>query len=86
MASKGFVPDNKRDHRYFHHVYEGKRTGIFTYTSHGSTYKTYGDELLGKMKRQLYLKTPAQLRDLVTCPISAEEYIGIVKANGYDLG
>ena len=78
LKQKGFVQENKRDHRMFFLYYEGKKTGIFTKTSHGSKYKDIGDELLGKMKRQVGLKTNKEARDLFRCPMSRDEYIQIL--------
>jgi hypothetical protein len=45
LAAKGFIKEDSH-HRYFYHEVEGKRSGVFTYTSHGSHYKTIGDNLL----------------------------------------
>ena len=59
LKQKGFVQDN-RDHRKFFLYYKGKKTGIFTYTSHGSKYKDIGDGLISIMKRQLQLQTKRQ--------------------------
>ncbi len=74
LPQKGFAEDRASHHRYFHHEYDGKRTGIYTYTSHGSAYKTYGDSLLRCMRQQLHLDSIAQLADLVNCPMSREGY------------
>lgn len=73
LESKGFVREDK-SHRYFYHEYQGKRTGPYAYTSHGSSYKTYGDNLLKRMKKELRLDTKKQLVDLIQCPMSAEDY------------
>lgn len=81
LAQKGFVRKNN-DHRYFHHTYQGKHTGIVTYTSHGSGYKVYDDSLLGLMKRQLRLDTMNEVRGLLLCPISGAEYIELLKKKG----
>lgn len=72
LQQKGFVVDDDSHHRYFHHEYDGKRTGVFTYTSR--TLKDYGDPLLSSMRKQLKLDTVRQLRDLVNCPMSQDEY------------
>jgi predicted transcriptional regulator len=77
LVRKGFVQKNK-DHRYFYHEYQSKRTGIFTYTSHGTSYKTYGNPLLKLMVKQLKLDTLSQLLDLFNCPISAQDYNSIL--------
>jgi hypothetical protein len=73
LPKKGFVLENAA-HRYFYHEYKGKRTGAYTYTSHGSGYKTYGDQLLKRMKIELRLDTLKDVRDLLTCPMDGEAY------------
>jgi len=82
LPRKGFAEDRTRHHRYFHHEYGAKRTGIYTYTSHGSAYKTYGDPLLRSMRQQLRLDTVAQLADLVNCPMSENGYNAHLKGKG----
>jgi hypothetical protein len=80
MSRKGFASERSHKHRYFYHEYKGKRTGAYTYTSHGSEYKTYGDPLLNLMKRQLKLDSIRQVADLCNCPISAEQYNAILRS------
>ncbi len=75
LPKKGFVLDPaKQGHKYFMHEYNGKRTGAYTYTSHGSNYKTYGDTLLKPMRMQLRLETLKEVRDLLLCPMDADAY------------
>ncbi len=78
LKQKGFVQVDKRDHRMFFLYYKGQKTSIYTKTSHGSKYKDIGDELLGKMKQQVGLKTNKEARDLFRCPMSGDEYIQIL--------
>lgn len=85
LSSKGFVADRAGDHRFFHHECEGKRTGISTRTSHGSSYKTYGDTLLSAMRKQLELDSVAQLADLVDCPMSQDAYNQHLRDKGFQL-
>ncbi len=78
LVTKGFKREDSH-HCYFYHEVEGKRTGIFTHTSHGSHFKTYGDNLLKQMKRQLRLDTLNQVVDLYKCPMSGKDYNNILK-------
>lgn len=78
LLKKGFVKEEAADHKYFYHEYNGKRTGISTHTSHGSGYKTYGDNLISMIKRQLRLDTNNQIRDFLLCPMTSAEYIQIL--------
>lgn len=73
LPSKGFVEENTH-HKYFYHEYNGLRTGAYTYTSHGSQYKTYGIPLLKRMKKELRLDTLKQVVDLFACPLDGEGY------------
>ena len=74
LKQKGFVQDN-RDHRKFFLYYKGKKTSIFTYTSHGSKYKDIGDGLISKMRQQVRLEKNKEAKDLFECPMSGDEYI-----------
>lgn len=82
LSSKGFIEDRAGDHRFFHHEYEGRRTGISTRISHGSGYKTYGDTLLSAMRKQLELDSVAQLADLVNCPMTRDRYNEHLRGKG----
>jgi predicted RNA binding protein YcfA (HicA-like mRNA interferase family) len=73
LESKGFQRID-RSHKYFHHKIDGKETGIVTFTSHGSSYKTYGDNLLGKMKKQLKFNSVEELAKFVACKITGDGY------------
>ncbi len=82
LPSKGFVKEDGTHHRYFHHEYNGKRTGVYTYTSHGSKPKTYSDNLIRMMKTQLKLNKNKEVFDLCTCPIDREKYNQLLIKNG----
>lgn len=81
LPSKGFVIDETH-HTYFYHEYQGKRSGAYTYTSHGSKYKSYGESLLKRMKKELRLDTIRQVVDLIDCPITEDGYNQILKNKG----
>jgi len=81
LRTKGFVEESNH-HRYFYHEYKGKRTGVYTYTSHGSNYKTYGMPLLKLIKKQLKLDNIRDTVDLFKCPISEDDYNDILKKKG----
>ncbi len=80
LKKKGFVEEGG-DHRYFLHQH-GKRTGVTTFTSHGSGYKTYGITLLKRMRIQLRLDSMLQTRRLLECPMDADEYNAVLKEKG----
>ena len=78
LTKKGFIRDENH-HTYFYHEYNGKKTGIYIYTSHGSKSKAYRDSLLSMMKKQLKLDTINQVVDLFECPMSGKGYNHILK-------
>lgn len=82
LPKKGFVRDDT-GHRYFHHEYKGRRTGIYTYTSHGSHYKDYDVSLLARMKKELKLDTLRQTADLFNCPMDGDDYNEILKGKEF---
>jgi hypothetical protein len=79
LPQKGFVREDTH-HRYFYHEYNGKRTGAFTYTSHGSQYKTYSDTLIKRMRQQLRLDSLHEVKDLLLCPMNGDQYNEKLKA------
>lgn len=81
LPRKSFIQE-EGDHRYFYHEFKGKRTGPYTYTSRGSSYKVYGPPLLARMKTQLRLDTIREVVDLCECPISAADYNEMLRKKG----
>lgn len=81
LPRKGFVEENTH-HRYFYHEFQGSRTGAYTYTSRGGAYKTYGVTLLKRMKTELRLDTIGQVANLCHCPMSGDEYNGVLRTKG----
>jgi hypothetical protein len=81
LPTKGFVREDSK-HRYFYHEYQGKRTGAYTYTSHGSGYKTYGINLIKMMKTQLRLNNNKEVFNLCECPIDGDDYNQILIDKG----
>lgn len=77
LPKKGFVVEETH-HKYFYHEYNGKRTGIYTYISHGSKIKAIGDNLINMMKKQLQLDNKQQVLDLFKCPMTTDDYNDIL--------
>lgn len=79
LLAKGFrYQDN--DHRYLRFYVVGKATTIRTMLSHGSG--DYGRDLMGVVKRQLRLRTPLDLVDLVRCRMSQAAYEAQLREQG----
>lgn len=70
----------QRDHAYFQLYVDGKKTPIYTKVSHGE--REIHDSLLGAMSRQLRL-SKGQFGELVECPLSEAEYVGILREGGH---
>lgn len=81
LRKKGFVQDNN-DHRYFYHEFNGKRTGAYAYTSHGSKIKEYDNRLIDILKKELRLNTLKETKDLLKCPMDKTKYESILKDRG----
>jgi hypothetical protein len=78
LLKKGFYQKNK-DHMFF---YFKKNDAVFTKISRGSSYKTYGDDLLSKMSKQLRL-TKQELLNFIDCPLNKENYLEILRTKGF---
>jgi hypothetical protein len=75
LLLKGFVKV-VNDHDFYIYHCDGKATTIRTKLSHGIN--EVGDSLIGQMSKQTKL-SKSQFVDLINCPLSAEEYLNIVK-------
>jgi len=81
LRKKGFVQEGG-DHRYFYHEVDGRRTGAYAFTSRGTGHRTYDDNLLGAMKRELRLDSLNQVKRLLECPMDGDGYNTILKQKG----
>ncbi len=79
LERKGFERRESKD-AYFHLWVNGKKTPIFTKMSQGE--REIHDGLLGAMARQVRLRK-AQFDDLIECPLSKEDYVGILREEGH---
>lgn len=81
LTGKGFEREQGRDHHSYR-LYIGKtKQAIGTRMSMGTSHRTIGDPLLGKMARQLML-TKSDFLDLVDCDMDGPAYIAKLRANG----
>ena len=70
LQRKGFEAKPK-DHNFYYYIYNGKKTKIFTKTSHSSA--EVNNYLIGKMAFQLHLNKQ-QFTELIQCTLSGERY------------
>ena len=75
LEKKGVRRKEKGNHNFF--IYfteeEGKKTKVFTKTSHGAKHRDIGSALLSTMARQCKL-AKQEFEDLVKCPLSRDQY------------
>jgi hypothetical protein len=79
LEAKGFRK-KENDHTFFHLWVEGRKTPVYTKVSHGE--REIRDRLLGIMARQLKL-SGKQFRELIECPLTAAEYIRLLRSGGH---
>jgi len=72
LQRKGFVM-SQSDHRRFFHTRDGKKTGVWTKTSHGSAHREISSSNLGRMARKCRLNA-RDFERLIDCPLDREEY------------
>ena len=82
LPRKGFYQKRSGDHIYFYHTYKGRETGIKTKLSHSKKVKDIADDLLTKMRKQLWLDINKQFVELVECPMSKAEYNSFLNQKG----
>ncbi len=82
LTKKGFVKDESGHHIFFHHEYNGKKTGISTYFSHSARQKDISGDLLTFLRKQLSLDKSFDVVELLECPMRAEDYNTILITKG----
>ena len=81
LQKKGFMLEPAKDHHQFYYlVINGIKHNIKTYFSHGKS--EYDKYLMGQIKKQLKFRDGKLAEDFFDCPMSAEQYIQMLVANG----
>lgn len=75
LTKKGFRMEQGHHRMFWLHV-AGRKTSVRTRISHGA--KEYGEPLLARMADQLGLDR-AELDRLFACPLSADEYLRLLR-------
>ena len=74
LERKGFQKKDGGDHEYFiYWTTAGKKTMKKTKVSRGTAHKSIGDNLLGKMSKQVGLTKPLFM-ELIDCTLSRAQY------------
>lgn len=82
LQLKGFeLNPDKGHHQYYFLVVGGKKTAIKTYFSHDG--KDYDDYLMQQVKKQLKFQETKKAEDFFDCPMSAEQYVEMLKELGH---
>ncbi len=80
LEAKGFQRAKGGDHHYFHYYSRGgKKTAVFTKTSHGS--REIDDSLLARMSKQCRLSR-SDFDRLLDCPLDQVSYENILVIKG----
>lgn len=80
LAAKGFRV-RQTHHEFYYLFVDGKQQAVYTKVSHGSKYKTLGDDLVTAVARQMKLTKP-QLTQFVDCTLSEAAYVQGLRARG----
>lgn len=81
LRSKGFRRTATHHKFFIYWTLKGGKTTVKTKTSHGSSSKSLGVALLGRMADQCHLET-WEFMDLVDCPLDQEGYENILVRKG----
>jgi hypothetical protein len=76
LRKKGFEENKDSDHVRYHLVFDGVRTGISTYMSHGERELAQFHESM--MAKQLKV-TKREFLNLIECPLSREGYLALLR-------
>jgi len=81
LNKKGFL-QGESDHTHLILHVNGKKTDVRTKVSHGA--REIDDYLIGMMSKQLHLDKN-DFKNLVYCPLSFDDYLKKLSAEGIDL-
>ena len=71
LKKKGFVQSDNDHHYFTYHTLQGRKSRVFTKTSHGM--RELSDKLLSLMARQCRLSR-ADFLQLIDCPMTRVKY------------
>ncbi len=81
LSRKGFSSSEGKSHtKWMLHV-GGKRTSVVLMLSRGTDYKDLRNQILGMIRKEMKL-SGEQFQRFVDCPMSQDEYLGILRAQG----
>lgn len=78
LLRKGFKLNPEKEHHQFYSlVIDGVKYPVYTYLSHGK--KEYSKNLMSEIKKQLKFISTDKAEDFFDCPMSAEQYVDMLK-------
>lgn len=81
LEKKGFTLHPEKDHHQFYFLeVDGKKQNIKTYFSHGK--KEYDKFLMNQVRKQLKFAEVDKAELFFDCPMSATQYVDMLKENG----
>ena len=81
LTKKGFRLERKTGDKIFYFYHQGRKTQIHTKISQGRS-EDLRSALLGKIKQQMFLDSPAQLSSFIDCRFDESDYIAHLVAKG----
>lgn len=81
LEKKGFNKSFNDHKKLIYYSFSGKKTSVWTKTSHGSGHNKLSKDILYKMAKQCRLSNK-DFEKLIDCPLSRENYETILIQNG----
>ena len=85
LLAKGFEKGSskkKSHHHFYNFIYDSRKTGVYTFLSHGSKHADYSTSLMNKIKHQLKFKESSTADAFLDCPFKQEQYIDMLRKAG----
>ena len=79
LKAKGFERDASSGHIVYRYKVDGRFTSVTTHFSHTKKVKDISGGLLLQMRKQLRLDSFREVKNLVECPMSIEDYNQILR-------
>ncbi len=74
-----FRVEKSNTHHVYYRVYFKDKRILRVYCSHNNKGSDISDGILSKIKKELFLDSSQQLRDLINCPMSSDDYFDLLK-------
>jgi hypothetical protein len=82
LCRKGFKRLDGKHRKFVFYLPDGRKTSIWTETSHGSKHRRISETNLRWMAKQCRISYQ-EFKRLIDCPLSREDYEGVLAQNGF---